>query len=286
MTTLHTFGCSITQGFALPDVVKPITDDHGVPLDDQQLRKMNDKINYEDIHILAPSQYAWPKVLGDRLGMSVVNHARRGACFQQIARQCAVAAADIHSDDVVIIMWTYLSRLSMQWPARTTVPLCNIVDPKMDWNTVFSGFNKFFGLSQTTASASSEEREIQEYIYNYTKNTYLDPKGIYNHCYNNLVLLEMTHGFLANTGARVIHLSVESDSHTLQLELARQALVDSLREPYVIPNPDQWYTVPVDHASCRVIHDPSIPPAENDQHPSVQHHLNFALHLEDLYFRG
>ena len=24
MTTLHTFGCSITQGYALPDVVQPI----------------------------------------------------------------------------------------------------------------------------------------------------------------------------------------------------------------------------------------------------------------------
>ena len=32
MTTLHTFGCSITQGFALPDVVKPILDDSGKPI--------------------------------------------------------------------------------------------------------------------------------------------------------------------------------------------------------------------------------------------------------------
>ena len=34
MSTLHTFGCSITQGFALPDVVKPALDDKGKPLFD------------------------------------------------------------------------------------------------------------------------------------------------------------------------------------------------------------------------------------------------------------
>ena len=32
MTTLHTFGCSITQGYALPDVVQPILDENSKEL--------------------------------------------------------------------------------------------------------------------------------------------------------------------------------------------------------------------------------------------------------------
>ena len=80
--TLHTFGCSITQGHALPDVVKP-------PLTAEEEAKLGRSSHWSDEHILKPSKYAWPKVLGDRLGMPVENYARRGACFQQIARQCA-----------------------------------------------------------------------------------------------------------------------------------------------------------------------------------------------------
>lgn len=271
--TLHVFGCSITQGFALPDVVSPLTD--------QRVKDLGRAPSWEDIHILAPSKYAWPQRLADQLAVPVENHARRGACFQQIARQCAMAAANIQPLDTVIVMWTYLSRLSMQWPARTTVPFCNIVDPKKNWHTVILGFNKFFGLS---SSDYGRDQHIQDYIHKYTKNTYLDPKGIYNHCYNNLVLQSMTHGFLSATGARVIHLSVEPDPYLLQLELARQQLDPVLREYTQTPSPDLWYTVPVDHELCRIIHDPSIPPAENDMHPSEQHHENFALAVYDRYF--
>ena len=164
MKTLHTFGCSITQGFALPDVVKPVCDSSGRPLSPEEISEQRIDVQWEDIHLYQPSQYAWPAVLGDRLGIPVQNHARRGACFQQIARQCAVEAKNIHSDDIVIVMWTYLSRISLQWPARTSVPLANIVDPDSAWRT-------------------------------------------------------------------------------------------------------------------RILHDPSIPPAENDMHPSVEHHRNFAQHI-------
>jgi len=281
MTTLHTFGCSITQGFALPDVVKPICDSQNRPLTAEEIKAQGIQVSWEDIHLYQPSQYAWPQVLADNLDIPVINHARRGACFQQIARQCAVAAASIKSTDIVIVMWTYLSRLSLQWPARTSVPLANIVDPSQGWRTrILPRFNKFFGLSN---SKQEQDQHIYEYIHK-SMYTYLDPMGVYSRYYNNLILQTMTHGFLTATGARVIHLSVEPESYLSQLETARQELDESLKDPYVIPHPDSWYNFTVDHQSCVVIHDPNIPPAENDMHPSVKHHRNFAQHIYQQYF--
>lgn len=281
MTTLHTFGCSITQGFALPDVVRTFTDPQGRPLTEDQLKRQN--IQWSDIHIYEPSQLAWPAVLASRLGVSVENHARRGACFNQIARQCAVAAPSIHSDDTVIVMWTYLSRISLQWPARTSVPLCNIVD--RDWKTsILPGFNKWFGLSGSHSAKSSSDQRIHKYIHDSTEYAYLDPMGLYDRYYNRLILAEMVDGFLRSRGCRVIHLSVETVPYLDQLEEVRQLLDPSLRDPYVIPEPSSWYRIAVDHHSCRVIHDPTIPPAENDMHPSVLHHSNFAERVYQQYF--
>jgi len=277
MTTLHTFGCSITQGFALPDVVRSLTP--------TELQALGRPFYWTDAHVYQPSDYAWPQLLADKLGMPVQNHARRGACMQQIARQCAVAVKDIKPQDTVIVMWTYLSRLSLQWPARTTVPLCNVVDPNgFTWRTVIKGFNRFFGLDPSEHSNNDEESLIQEYIHNSTRYTYLNPMGMYDRYYNQMLLMCMTDGFLRATGARVIHLSVEPEPYPQQLESVRQELVASLRAPHNIPHPDLWYRLTVDHLSCRVIHDPSIPPAENDMHPSVQHHANFAAAIHQQYF--
>jgi hypothetical protein len=282
MTTLHTFGCSITQGFALPDVVKPVCDSQGQPLTSEQIQQQGLVVRWEDFHLYAASQLAWPQVLADRLNIPVINHARRGACFQQIARQCAVAS--IQSSDIVVVMWTYLSRISFQWPARTSVPLANIVDTG-SWRTkILPQFNRFFGLSDSDATTTVADQRIYEYIQQSAAQTYLDPMGVYDQYYRNLVLQTMTAGFLAHTGARVIHLSVEPESYIDQLESARHQLDPSLREPYRIPDPRDWYDVDVDHTSCRVIHDPTIPPAENDMHPSVQHHQQFAQHIHSRYF--
>ena len=281
--TLHTFGCSISQGFALPDVVKPMLDAAGQSLTDEQLKKQG--IHWSDIHLYQPSKYAWPQVLANKLDTPVINHARRGACFQQIARQCAVGAKDIKPNDTVIVMWTYLSRLSLQWPARTSVPFGTLTDPDWGWKTAIVGFNKFFGLEKSKNSelTSDTDQEIQQYIERYAKDQ-LDPRGTYNRYYNNLVLQQMTAGFLESTGARVIHLSVEPENSKWQLEQARNNLNSTLKDPYTIPSPDDWYTLDVDHTSCFVILDTSIPPAENDTHPSITHHQNFAEHIYKKYF--
>jgi len=284
---LHTFGCSITQGFALPDVVKPILDSKGNPLPDRQVKNRIDsgEIAWTDIHLYEPSKHAWPQVLANKLGVPVINHARRGACFKQIARQCAVGAKDIQPNDTVIVMWTYLSRLSLQWPSRTSVPFCNIADSNWGWKTVILGFNKLFGLEPSDKSDDYTEKEIQEYIEKSTKDTYLDPKGVFDRYYNNLILQQITDGYLRATGARVIHLSVETEPVLEQLESARNDLDSSLGATYNIPDPDDWYNLNVDYNSSFVILDPSIPPAENDMHPSVTHHKNFAEHLYKQYFQ-
>ena len=276
MTTLHTFGCSITQGHALPDVIRP-------PLTEQELAALGRPAHWSDEHILAPSDYAWPRVLADQLGMPVVNYARRGSCFQQIARQCAVAGPNIKPGDIVIVMWTYLSRISLQWPARTSVPLTHLVDTGF-WRTrVLPGFNKLFGLSCSDASTDDVNERIYTYIHNSARYTY-DPLGIYDRYHNSLVLQTMTDGFLQSTGARVIHLSVEPEPYLQQLETAALELDPSLQTPWLIPNPKDWYTLAVDHDLCRVIHDPSIPTTGSDWHPSVEHHANFAARLLAQYW--
>jgi hypothetical protein len=279
--TLHTFGCSITQGFALPDVVNPLLNDSGQPLTDAEITALG--IDWTDIHLYQPSEYAWPAVLAQRLNVPHYNYARRGACYQQIARQCAVNAHSIVPGDTVIVMWTYLSRLSFQWPARTAVPFCTVVEPST-WATIALGFNRFFGLEQTKHTTVDIEDRIQGYIYDATRYTYLDPLGVYNRYYNSLVLQVATDGLLRSTGARVIHLSVELETASQQLASARAELDPSLREPYTIPDPADWYKLVVDYDSCRILHDPSIPPAENDTHPSITHHSRFAEHIHSRYF--
>ena len=287
MSTLHTMGCSITQGFALPDVVKPILNDQGRPLTVPELIELEQQgtqTHWEDIHLYQASQWAWPQLLADRLGITVQNHARRGACFQQIARQCAVALPHIQPQDVVIVMWTYLCRLSLQWPSRTAVPFCHVVDPNWGWHTVIKGFNRLLGLSRAAHSTQEQDTVIQQHIKNTAELTHLTPLGQYNSYHNAMLLLCMTDGCLRSTGARVIHLRVEPEPYISQLEAVRQQLEATLHTYTAIPDPTEWYHTSVDHKSCRVILDPSIPPAENDMHPSQQHHRNFAAHLHQQYF--
>ena len=284
MATLHTFGCSITQGFALPDVIAQ-------PLTPEQEQALDRPSHWSDEWLDKASAYAWPSVLADLLDMNVVNHARRGSCFQQIARQCAVAQQDIQQDDTVIVMWTFLGRVSMQWPARTSVPLHHYIDAKKSLSTVlWPGFNKLFGLSASSASVkgsnivSAVDDELYKFIHDST-NTAFNPLGVYDRYHNNLLLQIMTDGFLRSRAGRVIHLSVEADPYIEQLERAAKDLDSSLQEPWEIPNPRSWYTIPIDHTSCEVILDPSIPTAENDMHPSVTHHKNFAQHVHNQYFK-
>jgi hypothetical protein len=189
-----------------------------------------------------------------------------------------VAAPSIQAGDLVIVMWTYLSRVSLQWPARTSVPLTHLVDTGF-WHTyVKPGFNKLFGVSLADTSNKDIDERIYTFIHNSSRYTF-DSLGVYDRYHNSLVLQTMCDGFLRAQGARVIHLSVEPQPYLAQLDAARQDLDPSLQAPWVIPNPASWYNLDVDHDSCRIIHDPSLPTTGSDHHPSMEHHKNFADHI-------
>jgi hypothetical protein len=140
------------------------------------------------------------------------------------------------------------------------------------------GFNKLFGLSLSDRSTTDIDERIYTYIHNSSRYTF-DPMGIYDRYHNMLVLQTMCDGFLRSTGARVLHLSVEPEPYLAQLEEARSQLDPSLREPWVIPDPQTWYRLSVDHDSCRIIHDPALPTAGSDHHPGLEHHRRFAQRL-------
>ena len=96
----------------------------------------------------------------------------------------------------------------------------------------------------------------------------------------------MTDQFLRSTGARVIHLSVETESARSQLLAAQKDLEPSLGGEYCIPHINDWYTVPVDHNCCYTIWNPNIARSGQDGlHPSVQHHENFAEQVYTCYFQ-
>jgi len=278
---LHTFGCSITQGFALPDVVVPVLDDQGEPISEKE--RISRGIHWSDIHKYAPSDYAWPQVLGNLLGVEVHNSARRGACYQQIARQIVTRLPLIQSDHTVIVAWTYLQRLSLQWPARTSVPYCHIADSTWGWRSRLLGLNLNFGLSNHPRGNPEWDSRVETHL-DARARLGMDPLEVFNHCYNNLVLQASVAGALAATGATVIHLSVENQPSLQQLEFARQDLDREMRPYDQTPPPEEWYTVEVDHNACLTLFDPRIPPAENDMHPSVTHHSNFAQLLHKKYW--
>jgi hypothetical protein len=150
---------------------------------------------------------------------------------------------------------------------------------------VLPQFNKFFGLSRTENLDAQDDAEAKIMVYMEGSMGYtFDNLIMYDRYHNNLVLQTMVDGHLRATGARVIHLSVEHEPYLTQLERARQALDPSLQSPYVIPDPNDWYPLSIDHDSCVVLHDPSLPTAGDDAHPGIERHINFANHIYEKHF--
>ena len=83
--TLHAFGCSNTQGVALPDM------------------NQNDGTRY--------SIHSWPMELGKRLDMPVKNWAKGGNGIQTVARN--ILCVDFDPQDTVVILWPHLSRQNL-----------------------------------------------------------------------------------------------------------------------------------------------------------------------------
>ena len=84
MSRLITFGCSNTYGEGLPDCW--LSDQPGT----------------------IASKLAWPSVLADKLSLPIVNLAEPGVSNKFIWNK--VINTEFQQDDIVIILWTYLSR--------------------------------------------------------------------------------------------------------------------------------------------------------------------------------
>ena len=100
MSRLVAFGYSNTLGEGLPDY----NDDYG------------------------PSKHAWPQLLGDKLGLSVVNLGKGGESNKFICSQ--VLDTDFKRNDLVVFMWTFFSRtcfFTEQGLPRRILP------SQMDW---------------------------------------------------------------------------------------------------------------------------------------------------------
>ena len=79
MTRLITFGCSNTIGHSLPDW-----------------------------KLSAPSKYAWPQILADKLNLSCCNLAKPGSSNKEIWYN--IVNTKFKKDDIVIILWSWYDR--------------------------------------------------------------------------------------------------------------------------------------------------------------------------------
>jgi len=87
MGRLVTFGCSYTYGSGLPDIFVP----------GNQL--------YPGAH---PSEFAWPQLLANKLGLKCLNLASAGSGNKEILYK--IITSDFEADDLIIIMWSHFPR--------------------------------------------------------------------------------------------------------------------------------------------------------------------------------
>lgn len=90
MSRLIAFGCSFTVGLGLPDIYPPNT------------------FYWKD---LPPSKYAWPNLLGERLGREVINCGVAGAGNKEILSK--ILTFDFLPDDIVVVLWSAFDRHDM-----------------------------------------------------------------------------------------------------------------------------------------------------------------------------
>ena len=115
MARLVSFGCSITYGHGLPDCFIP-------PL----------------MQGPTPSEYAWPALVSNKLGLENINNSRCGSSNQRILND--LLSFNFKEDDTVVILWTYYRR-SLLWETDT---VCHDIlpNPKITWNSVNTNLNQ------------------------------------------------------------------------------------------------------------------------------------------------
>lgn len=87
MPRLIACGCSHTYGESLPGCLTTKRIDDPQP---------------------PPSQFAWPHVLAEKLGIEYLNRAHGGASNKQISTQ--MLSTELNKDDIVVFLWTHHDR--------------------------------------------------------------------------------------------------------------------------------------------------------------------------------
>ena len=88
MQRLVTFGCSLTYGEGLKDCWVPVNN-----------------IMREGPE---PSNYVWPKLVGDRLNLKLLNRGKSGASNKFIWHQ--MLQTNLNQEDTVVFLWTFHNR--------------------------------------------------------------------------------------------------------------------------------------------------------------------------------
>ena len=272
MPTLHTFGCSNTWGWALPDKhqVKP------------------------KLH--TPSVHAWPSQLSKILRIPVINHAREGNDNRRISIQCYTA--DIKPDDIVIILWSYLDRDKFIWPTedilinKSSLQLQDHFNDKKYPTAVFH---------KKLIRAHGDGQFLYHIIYNnllWQQNTYLFLK---NKCETVLHISPTQEPHGATWIDRVANELMEArkipyeplEDYTVWFDDGAQY------DPTFYLHYTRWYSVPIDHFTawrwlfnreCNeygpdpvdIVTKEKIKFAPDGVHPSLESHITFAEKLAEM----
>lgn len=234
MSRLVAFGCSNTAGQALPDY----NDDYG------------------------HSKHAWPQLLGDKLGLSVVNLGKGGQSNKFICSQ--VLDTELHKDDLVVFMWTFFSRtcfFTEQGLPRRILP------SQMDWWQWIFRHNT---TNEERSNLPKKEMKLIKAEYKLCMNYYEKYFSYFNSNYESYQQINFAKMYLDSKGIKNYHTTCEQLPYSAAD--AKGLLKSAPKNNNVqIPN---WNTVNI---HSQTLYDKN---AADRSHPSMKAHKKIA---RDIY---
>ena len=160
MKRLLTYGCSNTYGESLPDCLPTGNEKDRMP---------------------PPSQFAWPKVLSQKLRRECVNLSRSGSSNKEI--HLRIVETDFKEDDIVVVLWTHHNRSCFiaDTTASNGKPIINKLLPGWiekrsnipKWRRIYN--QGYYELYHTNENARYESQISIDHAYKH-----LEAKGIKN----------------------------------------------------------------------------------------------------------
>ena len=231
MSRLVAFGCSNTLGEALPDTVT-------------KAGKIID----------SPSKYAWPQLLGDKLGLSVVNLGKGGQSNKFICSH--VLDTELHKDDLVVFMWSYFARTCFfDYPKDHK----RIIPGHLDW--------------RVTKGKQLKQIRADKYYCEHFYNNYFT---WYNAFYESYQQINFAKMYLDSKGIANYHTTCETLPYTgiIERRLPWFKLFRENRFTEIAFETPSWNTVDLHQID---LYDNG---ALDNDHPSVDAHKSMA---EDIY---